>query len=81
MIPILISGCTGDNKTLTVEEQDTSISEWELVWTDEFEGEEIDDGKWNKILWRPGWVNNESQAYTDRDTNLFLRDGKLVNRS
>ena len=81
MIPILVSGCTGDNKTLTVEEQDTSISEWELVWTDEFESEEIDDGKWNKLLWRPGWVNNESQAYTDRDTNLFLRDGKLVIRS
>ncbi|MAV89734.1 MAG: hypothetical protein CMG05_04025, partial [Candidatus Marinimicrobia bacterium] len=26
----------------------------------------------------PGWVNNELQAYTDRDTNIFLEDGYLV---
>ena len=31
-----------------------------------------DDQKWNKLLWRPGWVNNELQAYTDRDTNILL---------
>ena len=57
-----------------------NLEGWELVWNDEFNGDSIDDQKWNKLLWRPGWVNNESQAYTDRDTNLFIRDGKLVIR-
>ena len=56
-----------------------NLEGWELVWNDEFDGA-IDDQKWNKLLWRPDWVNNESQAYTDRDTNLFIRDGKLVIR-
>ena len=34
--------------------------------------------KWNKLLWKPGHVNNELQAYTDRDTNIYLDDGKSV---
>ena len=59
---------------------ETNMEDWTLVWNDEFNGDAIDDQKWNKLLWRPGWVNNESQAYTDRDTNLFIRDGKLVIR-
>ena len=54
--------------------------QWSLVWSDEFDSDVIDLQKWNKLLWRPGWVNNESQAYTARDTNLFVRNGKLVIR-
>ena len=56
----------------------TILSEWEQVWADEFDGEELDRSKWNILRWRPGWVNNEQQAYTDRDTNIFLEDGNLV---
>ena len=52
--------------------------DWDLVWSDEFDGNELDISKWNKLRWRPGWVNNELQAYTDRDTNIFLKDGYLV---
>ena len=59
---------------------ETNMEDWALVWNDEFDGSAIDDQKWNKLLWRPGWVNNENQAYTDRDTNLFIRNGKLVIR-
>ena len=59
---------------------ETNMEDWALVWNDEFDGSAIDDQKWNKLLWRPGWVNNESQAYTDRDTNLFIRDGNLILR-
>ena len=59
---------------------ETNMEDWTLVWNDEFDRDAIDDQKWNKLLWRPGWVNNESQAYTDRDTNLFIGDGKLVIR-
>ena len=37
-----------------------------------FEGDELDLSKWNILRWRPGWVNNEEQAYTNRDTNIFF---------
>ena len=26
----------------------------------------------------PGWVNNELQAYTDRDTNIYIENGHLI---
>ena len=53
-------------------------SNWEMLWSDEFDGEDLDLSKWNKLSWRPGWVNNELQAYTERDTNIFLESGFLV---
>ena len=62
------------------ESETLNSSPWTLVWSDEFDSDVIDLQKWNKLLWRPGWVNNESQAYTARDTNLFVRNGKLVIR-
>ena len=63
------------------DENNHTLEGWELVWNDEFDGDAIDDQKWNKLLWRPGWVNNELQAYTDRDTNVFVQDGNLVIRA
>jgi len=52
--------------------------EWNEVWSDEFDGESLDENKWNILQWRPGWVNNELQAYTSRDTNVFIDNGNLV---
>ena len=63
------------------DENNHTLEGWELVWNDEFDGDAIDDQKWNKLLWRPGWVNNELQAYTDRDTNVFVQDDNLVIRA
>ena len=73
-------GCTEDieKKDGIIDEEENEVLQWELVWADEFDGEEIDESKWNKLRWRPGWVNNEQQAYTDRDINLYLDDGNLV---
>ena len=73
-------GCTEDveKKDGIIDEEENEVLQWELVWADEFDSEEIDESKWNKLRWRPGWVNNEQQAYTDRDINLYLDDGNLV---
>jgi beta-glucanase (GH16 family) len=73
-------GCTEDveKNDGIIDEEENEVLQWELVWADEFESEEIDESKWNKLRWRPGWVNNEQQAYTDRDINLYLDDGNLV---
>ena len=55
--------------------------DWDLVWSDEFEATSLDQSKWNILRWRPGWVNNELQAYTARDTNIYLENGSLVLRA
>ena len=81
VLPLMYLSC--DEKFI-IEDKDIEIStneNWQLVWSDDFDQENIDDQKWTKLRWRPGWVNNEDQAYTNRDTNIFTRDGKLVIRA
>ncbi len=62
--------------------------EWKLVWSDEFEGTEIDRAKWDYDLgngffnydanqWISGWGNNELQYYTKEPENAFVKDGML----
>ena len=67
-----------DEKIVSEDENPTASSDWEILWSDEFDGDELDLMKWNKLSWRPGWVNNELQAYTERDTNIFLENGYLI---
>ena len=80
MILAITLGCTEDEEQNDgiIDQDEIGFSQWKQVWADEFDGETIDESKWNKLRWRPGWVNNEQQAYTDRDTNLYLEDGYLV---
>ena len=77
---IFFKGCLGsdDKNNQVADGPPISTTEWEQVWSDEFDGDELDMSKWNILRWRPGWVNNEEQAYTNRDTNVFLQDGNLV---
>ncbi len=57
--------------------------EWQLVWSDEFDGESLDTDLWSvqhgtgTEYGLQGWGNNELQYYTGRPENLFLEDGKL----
>ncbi|MAQ87133.1 MAG: hypothetical protein CMG23_02855 [Candidatus Marinimicrobia bacterium] len=81
LLSLLYLNC---DEKIIIEDKDIEIStneNWELVWSDDFDQNNIDDQKWTKLRWRPGWVNNEDQAYTNRDTNIFTRDGKLVIRA
>jgi beta-glucanase (GH16 family) len=61
---------------------------WKLVWSDEFDGKEIDRAKWNfdsgngfydynAQVWVAGWGNNELQYYTREPDNAFVSDGML----
>jgi beta-glucanase (GH16 family) len=52
--------------------------EWELVWSDEFDGRALDAEKWSYDVWAPRKVNDEDQAYTDREKNVRLEDGMLI---
>lgn len=55
--------------------------EFRLVWSDEFEGPEIDLTKWTHEVNAWGGGNNELQFYTARPENSFIEDGKLVIRA
>ena len=52
--------------------------QWNLVWSDEFNGNAINDSIWTNEIGGNGWGNNELQYYTDRDTNSYLSNGYLV---
>jgi beta-glucanase (GH16 family) len=54
--------------------------EWELVWSDEFEGTGLPDTtKWSYNVGDWGWGNNEPQYYTNaRTENARLEDGNLT---
>jgi beta-glucanase (GH16 family) len=62
---------------------DASAQNWDLVWSDEFEGDSLDASKWSYQYGTGaaeglvGWGNNELQYYTDRPDNIFVSDGKL----
>ena len=49
------------------------------LWNDEFDGDEIDAGKWTYDIGTgsSGWGNNEWEYYTDRKENAYIKDGIL----
>lgn len=52
-----------------------------LVWSDEFLDRPVDTRKWNFDQGTGKWGNNELENYTSRETNAFIRDGRLVIRA
>ena len=76
-----LAGCGGDSvETNTQYKQiDTTapVDEWELVWSDDFEGNAIDENKWNFEVNCQGGGNNEQQCYTDSSENAYVSDGTL----
>ncbi len=62
--------------------QDPSITslvsdQWQLIWHDEFNENNIDLTKWSFEINCFGGGNNEQQCYTDRDDNAFIEQGIL----
>lgn len=55
----------------------------QLVWSDEFNGDEIDPLRWTVYVGDGcpglcGFGNNERQYYSDREENVKVADGKLI---
>lgn len=67
-------------ETAAVLHQKTTGNNWELVWSDEFDGAGLPDTtKWNYNIGNWGWGNNELQYYTAFDTsNARLENGNLI---
>ena len=59
--------------------QSCVFSQYELVWSDEFDGEELDLEKWTFDIGQGswGWGNNELQYYTSNSSNVRVQDGML----
>ncbi len=51
---------------------------YELVWSDEFDGTELNLDNWTYEVNGNGGGNGELQYYTDRSENLRIEDGMLV---
>ncbi len=69
---------TTPDTTPDKEQEESLYSGYELKWSDEFEGSELNREDWNVELHEPGWVNAEWQEYVDSKENIYLKDGKLV---
>ncbi|QOL25210.1 carbohydrate binding domain-containing protein [Thalassotalea sp. LPB0316] len=78
----VVSGCGGGGDaatTTTIVEIDTKTptSDWELVWSDEFDSGTLNLDNWNFEINCDGGGNAEEQCYTDSPDNLFIQDGIL----
>ncbi|MEO5640903.1 MAG: glycoside hydrolase family 16 protein [Sphingomicrobium sp.] len=51
---------------------------WRLVWSDDFDGQQIDRGKWDFDVDCAGGGNAERQCYTARSANASVGDGLLT---
>lgn len=65
------------NVDVTNASTDLSYEGYELKWSDEFNGTELDRSAWNVETHEKGWVNSEWQAYVDSDEVLNVGDGVL----
>ena len=54
---------------------------YNLLWSDEFDGDTLNESIWNRECREPGWTNNELQEYTSSDDNIYVQDGCLCLRA
>jgi len=80
LLLIGIIGCGGGAGTNTDPsgiDPSQPVSDWELVWADEFDDDTLDLNKWTYEVDCQGGGNNEKQCYTDSPENSFIADGIL----
>ena len=56
-----------------------ALASWQLVWSDEFNGSNVDTANWTFDIGNGsgGWGNNELEYCTSRATNVFVSNGLL----
>ena len=75
-----LAGCGGDSATDTnIENIDPlqPVSDWEMVWNDEFDGTAINSQNWTHEVNCSGGGNQEQQCYTNSAENSYVQDGIL----
>ena len=76
--PVVVPTPVTPPSAVTNEEARDFAQYTNLVWSDEFDGGALDLGKWGYDLGGGGWGNNELQAYTNSNENVYLTGGNLV---
>ena len=71
------SSCNYMNSDNNKDNYDPGMN-WDLDWSDEFEGESIDLNNWNFQELEAGHFNEEWQQYTNSSKNAYTEDGCLV---
>lgn len=75
---MVLIGITTDISVMAADKSDL----YKLVWSDEFNGSELDTSIWNYNTGYgdnvAGWGNNELQCYTDNADNVKVKNGSLV---
>ena len=51
--------------------------EWQLEWSEEFDGNSLDNQTWTAQIGAGGWGNSEWQYYTDSESNIEVSNGTL----
>jgi len=75
--------CNNSGSETNEELNEEVDEEWTLVWSDEFDAEQLDPQKWSYQFGTGaqfglnGWGNNELQYYTDREKNVYVDNGML----
>ncbi|WP_273021626.1 glycoside hydrolase family 16 protein [Rheinheimera sp.] len=80
MLASTLQGCGGSAETKSnFDDIDVSqpVTDWVMVWNDEFDGTAINSNNWNYEINCAGGGNNEKQCYTDSADNAFIKDGVL----
>ena len=77
--------CASFSATAVGTKEVKAASGYHLVWSDEFNGTELNRDNWNVLTGNggtnPGWGNNELEYYMDSEKNVFVEDGKLKIRA
>lgn len=81
-----ITGISNGQATIsaTLGDQQTSVVvtvkplEYELIWSDEFDGDALNLDNWTYEVNGSGGGNGELQYYTDREENIRVENGKLI---
>lgn len=84
----LVTAKKGGNATITLATSVGSVTalvavehtwgEYQLVWSDEFNGTALDESNWTIQTGGGGWGNQEAQHYTNRPDNIRVEGGNLV---
>ena len=78
---ITLIGCGGSSAETETKpdkiDPQQPVSDWAMVWSDEFDGEAINTQNWTHEVNCAGGGNQEKQCYTDSAENSFIQDGML----
>src|SRR3954454_22420261 len=71
---LLFASCTSSSKNST--SSTPASNGYQLVWSDEFNGNAVDTSSWNFEIGGQGWGNHEQEYY--QPANATVSDGNLV---